>query len=356
MTSQPYWVDGPQQIIRAGNLLFHPDGHITPLPFSLYAQAGDDGETINQAAQKLGPGGLIELGPWYYQAASEISLGISQILRGHGDATRIYQTAPGIGISQHDPNGGGGSFGSYQTRAGGVQDLTLDGSQAGAGSTGYDMGDGSGHTVRGLQIQNYGGAGSIGLHMINRYFWTEKYFVEARLLSNTQGCVIENISGTGIQNSFEFGGQLDLYFSALSGSGGQDGLVIQGGAYLSKCRLGLRGNFNTSPNAMTSAVLRLQGNDARTGFISHINHSEVFIGVETDSGNANAPSTIIFGTTSGANANYLLDSWGAMYFDGGTNGFGLSNATASTFGKFGGPVYGDATLAGLNSTVPTGWP
>lgn len=49
MTSAPYSVDGPQAIIRAGNVLNNPDGSLTPVPFGFYSQAGDDAVTITAA-------------------------------------------------------------------------------------------------------------------------------------------------------------------------------------------------------------------------------------------------------------------------------------------------------------------
>src|ERR1700728_4220787 len=222
----------------------------------------------------------------------------------------------------------------------------------GGGSVGMDIGDCVGYRMANVQIQNFSGAGSVGLYLVNRYFFTERSHFQARLHGNAQNCVLDTVSGQG-ENSFEFD-YFDFILSANATGSGQDGFVIQGGSYISKGFLRLTGNFVTSGHALTSAAVRVQGNEPITGFINHLTHFQLLVGVETDNASANAPATIIFGTTSGSNINSITNCTGFLVFD---DGWTASNAVAATFGPFGGMIVGDAGLQALNAAnPPPGWP
>jgi len=332
------------------------DGSLAVAPLASFGYVGDDAGPINAAALQLQAqgqaGGRISLLPKAYNLQSQVQLGISQILQGAGQQTQLNQNFTGTGIWQHDANNPGGGFGSYETLAGGIRDLVLDGTGAGPGSVGMDIGDCVGYRMANVQIQNFSGAGSVGLYLVNRYFFTERSHFQARLHGNAQNCVLDTVSGQG-ENSFEFD-YFDFILSANATGSGQDGFVIQGGSYISKGFLRLTGNFVTSGHALTSAAVRVQGNDPITGFISHITHSQLLVGVETDNASANAPATIIFGTTSGSNINSITNCTGFLVFD---DGWTASNAVAATFGPFGGMIVGDAGLQALNAAnPPPGWP
>jgi hypothetical protein len=92
---------------------------------------------------------------------------------GTGDAFRIYGTAT-----------------SSLSASGGIKDLTIDGSGAGAGSAGLHQGDARAFEV-GCAVQNFSGTGDYGVHFDNQYAWSEETHGYLWLSNNTQNLVFD---------------------------------------------------------------------------------------------------------------------------------------------------------------------
>lgn len=137
---------------------------VNPLPAAF---AADDAGQINAAclqAQQLGadtangqnPGARVILGYGLFNLKSGIVKPASVALMGQGAGSRLMQNFTGTGVYAHRTAGYGGQFGNpAQQGTGYIRDFVLDGSGAGPGSIGLDVGDGIGIDVRGVQCVNY---------------------------------------------------------------------------------------------------------------------------------------------------------------------------------------------------------
>lgn len=142
-----------------------------------------DGETLNEAldnlpailkrepAESSHKSGRIWLpeGAFYIEASVLENLGPQVSLEAAVRwATTIYVVGEGTGVRQFNPiYGGGGLWG------GGIKGITLDGTFAGNNTTAFHLGDGEQYDLD-LAIQNFAGTNSIGLHLDNTLWWTEK--------------------------------------------------------------------------------------------------------------------------------------------------------------------------------------
>jgi hypothetical protein len=196
--------------------------------------------------------------------------------------------------------------------------MTIDGTSAGANAIGVDVGDGWGHRLDHLWIQNFTGTSAIGLSVCNRLFWTEKF--QARhvtLINNTTG-VQHWVTGTGDQ-SHEYQ-DVEYYIWAQPG---QNGIIVQGVNWNGSMRV--RGNMQRGGSG--NAVLTLR-KDPNTALLSEM-HGSFDISVELNGTGTTNPLAINFPDSSGPFA-----GTGFLRFDGG----GRTNAAAGQL-QFRGMVF-----------------
>ena len=126
---------------------------------------------------KVGTGAALSNSGPYVQVRGIGTYGTQIGYYGSGDCARAFgPIVPQLG------NWGTISSGYWGT--GGWSDLVIDGTNAGAGACGYHYGDAAGFRNR-LTVQNFTGAGSIGVRKDNSLHWTEKDNSEYILLNNT---------------------------------------------------------------------------------------------------------------------------------------------------------------------------
>jgi hypothetical protein len=231
----------------------------------------------------------------------------------------------------------------------------IDGTSDGAGSAGIHAGD-----ILNLRIDayviNFSKAGDILVLFDNQNYWTEQMRCRLWLANGTQHLVF-NVSGaTTSTSSFGWAG-LDVHILAHAN---QDGVVLQNGAllYISSS-VHIRGNFQGSGSAQSSAVLRITGavpaGHPGAGQFSRIVSCMLNVMAEANlAQGANAPQTIAFGTPG---SNLITGCMGVLDFSTGTLAFVPSNwsATANAGGfNFFGFVGGDASLNPAAGGIGTG--
>lgn len=132
----------------------------------------NDSTSAIQAALNAVPagGGVVYLPPGTYKVTSTLTSAVTPTyIQGAGRwATDINFTGTGDCIRMFNPlYGAGGKWG------GGVTGLYITGASAGAGSCGLHIGDGEQYYLD-LAVEHFNGAGSIGIHLDNAIWWTEK--------------------------------------------------------------------------------------------------------------------------------------------------------------------------------------
>jgi hypothetical protein len=339
-----------------------PDGSILVIPLSSYGLSGDDSVWINDAFTFLptitgggshyggsynGPwmAGTIRLLPADYIITTGIVFPVNQgatvNLIGHGPGTRLLVGSGATGITSHVAMSGPQvNFPALQNM-GRITDLWIDGQ--GAGQVGMEIGGGWGRHIDVACVNFYANSTCIGLHLLNAdnpaaVEWMEKCRITADLKQNATAVIIENTQASVSGSSFEYN-DLRFYINARAVSSAGAGLILKGGAYLSGGSLAMRGNFPTG----TGPVLTISGDDAG-GTHSAIYHQFIDITVE---GNGSGVQTVHAGNGN----NNLNNCSGLMTFQFG--GFSPTNMVAGQF-SFGGVVFGDSTLTGINQR-PQGW-
>lgn len=386
------------------------------------------------------PGGSVDIPPGTYKITSQLTMANKQVyLRGAGRwATQLNFTGTGDCVRIY----------STTTLAapvsGGVLDLTIDGTSAGAGSSGLHIGDTRAAELR-IAVQNFSGAGSMGAHFDNQYAWTEETHGYLWLSNCTQHLVFDvsappattvaagsnggtisgiatwggtfggngvlvvastalyptsgtltvaasgsttavvtytGITGTtftgcayvsgspsgtvatggavGLVSSDNSFGYSDLTVEILA-KVGQDGLVCQNGAVLYHSRVNVKGNFQGSTTANTSAAIRITGvmpaNHPHSNGSAIQNSDFSFMAECSASPGSNAPQTIAFGTLTGGTLNNLTGCVGVLDFTFGALAFAQTNYTsggaAGAF-SFMGLVMGDFNLNPATSGVGSG--
>jgi Pectate lyase superfamily protein len=254
---------------------------------------------------------------------------------GSGDCLRVYDSS---------------TYGSRTKFGGGITGITIDGAKAGSGSAGLHVGDVLQYEVD-LTVQNFYGTNSIGVHFDNNYYWMEQLFGRIYASNCASHVVFDWTSTTSSTSSGSFERcDLDIYIDQINAK--FDGVVFRNGAFVTNGSLKLRGNFGSSTTAVTSAALRLTGNQTANGYsgYSGIVDSMIDIGLECGSG-ANTPQTIVFGATQ----NTISGCYGALQFGAAGNTFTASNNKSNVW-NFMGQTGGDSTLPGGWSTYSSGFP
>ena len=254
---------------------------------------------------------------------------------GTGDCFRIYDSS---------------TYGGRKKFGGGVVGLTIDGTKAGAGSAGLHVGDLLQYELD-LTVQNFSGAGSIGVHLDNNYYWTEQLFGRIYAQYCTSHVVFDWTTSTSTTSSGSFERcDLDIYVNQDSAK--FDGVVFQNGAFVTNGSLKIRGNFGASSSAVSSAALRLTGYKSANGYTSYSGLVDSMIDIGVECGSGTYPTqTIAFG----AAGNSISGCYGALNFGAAGNTFAPSNNTTNVF-NFYGQTGGDSTLPGGWATYSSGFP
>jgi hypothetical protein len=294
----------------------------------------DDAGYLNEV---ISGGGTPVMGPGtYYWAAGDVVItNPAQSIWGSGhQATIVSAVGTGDILRQY-------GTGSSSTQAGALKGFTIDGTNAGAGSAGFHIGDGFQYELD-IRAQNFTGAGSTGVWLDNQYTYTEQVTGRIYVANNSNGVVLDNSTGTSLSpdatGSFDrFAAQIYL----VSGGAG-NGVTLQNGAVIvDPAGFGIWGNMTT---ALTQyACLTLTGSNVANGY-SLIKNGSFCIGVELRNagGSTVAPYTIYFGTPGSnliENCAGVID-FGANATFANSNNFGGGNASF----QFDGPVIGDTDL------------
>jgi hypothetical protein len=254
---------------------------------------------------------------------------------GTGDCLRVYD---------------GSAYGSRTKKSGGVIGLTIDGAKAGPNSSGLHVGDLLQYEID-ATVQNFTGAGSIGVHLDNNYYWAEQLHGRIYAQNCASHVVFDVTTGVAstVTGSFERC-DLDVYIDQWNAA--FDGVVFRNGAFIANGSLKLRGNFAGGPTPVSSAALRLTGYQTVDGTpnYSGIVDSTIDVGVECGQG-AYSPQTIAFG---GA-GNVISRCAGLLNFGAAGTTFTASNNDKNIF-AFLGHTGGDSTLPGDWATYNSGFP
>jgi hypothetical protein len=340
------------------------------VPASGDVTGATDAAAINAAMVALNgaAGGTVELMPGDFYTNSTIivpqQIGSSPTsgafpcsLIGSRGATYIHQVFTGTGIYMHRnvQYGGGGSQNSQPNPMqvmGQLKDFVLDGAGAGAGSVGVDCGDGWGGLLD-ICVKNYytNGAGTlnIGVYIVNRASWTEKWLFRLHTINNDQHIVVDTTTpGTPNNTSSEYNDyQLFMYMlggSFTASNAGQLGMQFWNGAFLGGGTLRIRGNHGGGGTGSPGTVLTVGGgiHDGLNGNWSQIYNTDINITVEGNGG-SNLPHLIRLNDPSGNNS---IAGHGLIVAQ--FAGWSNSVLNGGNF-KFSGQIQGDSALA-------TGWP
>lgn len=292
-------------------------------------------------------GGVIYLPAGSYKVSSTITINVGAItLMGDGRWSTFIQyigTGDCLRMVGQAPN----------VQMGGVKQLMIEGTNSTAPATALHMGDGIQYELD-VNIQNFAGTGSIGVHIDNTAYWTEQLHGIVNV-NNCQSGVVFDVTSNGY-NSFART-DLDIYIGA---SVGQNGVIVQNGGYIYDGSLTIRGNFaSSSTTSMSNAVLTLTGSGSAgnpndpTSSYSGIQYCRLDIGVETPA-NTHTPQTIYFGSGS----NSIRGCYGFMDFSTDGSPFqqtnGINAGQVIYIGSIGGDKLLGSPAAGSYASVVKG--
>jgi hypothetical protein len=204
-----------------------------------------------------------------------------------------------------------------------ITGLIIDGTNAPSNSVGLHWGDRTGSELD-VIVKNFSAAGCIGVHLDNRYGWSEDNVIRLNLENNTQNLVIDVNNSTGESYGYN---DWNIYINAHVN---QHGVILQAGTgfsgpyiYGSKVFY-MHGNF-LPPTSGSNTGIALYFKSATSYIQDHI-----IIVCETDSPGGAGPwgtthQSIHFISGSG------IHGWGQLnFFDGGAGSFVASNASSSS--------------------------
>lgn len=331
-------------------------------PVISVAPSGDvtgatDYAAITAAIAALPNGGVIQLGLGAYYVNQQITLpaqttpgqagGNPVCLQGAGASTVLYGVGAGLTVLYcHRTSSYGNQFPNTYAdlMASFIRDLTIDGRNTTGASTGLDIGDGWGYDVN-VAIVNFTGAGSIGLNIFNRVFWTEKGRFVAHLLNNDTACAIDtNMSAGGVSHEYcDY--WLYMFCKGTSNAATtQQGLIIRNGASAAGCTFFIRGNGGgNTVLPTTQAVIQVTGNSPGLDY-SQIFASQIFCKFEGNGANA-MPFLIV-----GSSNNAIQQCSGQLL-----HSMSPSTLNGAEF-SFSGPIGGEACCPKAGPPPPSpGW-
>ena len=284
--------------------------------------------------------GVLEFGPGTYKLSSPIgTFGPGQGVVGAGAGSTLIQfSGTGDCIRAYDPrawgSGGPGHAGTFRG-------FTIDGSAAGAGSSGIHYGDLDAGRLEDVTIQHFNGTGSIGLYLDDTVTWAERSVMDVIANDNTTGVLFDQ---HGPYGSFDY----STYSFTISANANQNGVVLQNNVSLVGVSLTMRGNFQTgATNTGTALTLGTSSSDSAS-----ITCSRVDCQVETDGGTGVGHKTIAISSAAQLSGNGILN------FTAG-NGIGWQAGNAASRTAFAGFINVDSNLGhmgfwqGFRSVGPT---
>jgi hypothetical protein len=305
----------------------------------------DDTSAILAALAVVPSGGVLYFPVGNYKTTGTINPLYDQRIVGDGAGSMISYYGSGDAIRQFNPKKPPYSETDF---AGGVEDLVIDGANAGAGACGLHIGDGSDYYLNRLRIAHFEGAGSIGLHLDDTIGWTEKMTATVQLFRNTTAVVFDvNGSPTPsfMYNDFDFHISANQYTNGAGQQAGMQGITMLNGAQIRNARLKVRGNFFFDSSNSTSfsgvSCLDISG----TGCL--LSGTFLDIAVETD----NAASGQTGWRTIKLGSNNMLNNNGRLIFS--DSGWTNSDATLAS-GQFGldGVIVNEPSLIAANTYDP----
>lgn len=277
--------------------------------------------------------GTVLLGPGNFYVKTKINKPPKVDLIGSGPGTVIFVVGDITGIYSHHDETFPTPAGSFQhfTKSGTIANLVVDGTQAGINSRGIDIGDGWGHRIEHVWINNFTGATAIGLSVCNRNFWTEKFYARhVNLINNTTGAQHWTVVGA---NSQEY--QDVSYF--IWADNNQNGVTFQGVKWNGK--LALEGNIGVlstaGTNWMVGFLSDVAGNGGGPSNVTAeccINYEVNVMGIMPPPQPPN-PYSLYFGPPTGTNLASTFAGSGLIRSAGGGNGTGGGSCNA-TPGQF----------------------
>jgi hypothetical protein len=320
-----------------GNL-YVQNGVYAPIIGGLMPSGDQTGITDQAQIQALYNLGFtsVTLAAGQFYTASTITQPWNAVTQGAGCNTQINfkgNGEPCLLIS--NPTVPSGNYATQEVQSGGVRDLLIDGTDAGSGSTGLQIGNGLGYIVTNLLVRNFTGTESIGVRINNNVSWTEKCYFRTTVANCTNCYVFTWETATDSSGSLEYSwydmvaywtsGQNGWYAQNQSGSD----QIFWGGAHLY-----WRGNCNgTTPGPFLS----MEGG---------ILFKRCFLEwCPENNGTSGAPQTI-FDNGGGTNQFVNCNGW----IDFGANTWAATNLSAGNFG-FAGSVEGDTTLQALRTAI-----
>lgn len=232
--------------------------------------------------------GSVLLGPGDFYVNAPIVKPPKADLIGSGPGTVIFvvggtSTTGVTGISCHH----GVTPGQVRhfTKSGTIANLVVDGTGAGAGGIGVDVGDGWGHRLDHVWINNFTGTGAIGLSVCNQFFWTEKLQARHVTLVNNTTAVQHWLSGTSAQSQEYQDVEYYLWMEPQ-----QNGIVVQGVKWNGSMRV--RGNV-LKGTASGNAVITLKADPAGAGNAAMHGFFDISTEVNNGTGAVN-PASITF--------------------------------------------------------------
>jgi hypothetical protein len=268
----------------------------------------DTGQDYNVGAVVLAPG------DYYINAQLTKPSKADLIGSGPGTVINVVGDSNITAIYSHHSESHLTGLTQHQTKSGTIANLTVDGTGAGDDAIGIDIGDGWGHRIDHVWINNFTGTSAIGLSVCNRYFWTEKFQARHVTLVNNTTAVqhyLEASSTTTPDQSHEYQ-DVEYYIWAQPG---QNGIVVQGVHWNGSMRV--RGNFQRGDSGNAVVTLRQDPNGAGAAEM----HGSFDISVEMN-GTGTNPLSINFPDTM-APLSGPFSGTGFLRFDGG----GQTNAT-----------------------------
>jgi hypothetical protein len=313
-----------------------PAGWLSSVPIMLQPTAQTSGVLdtayLNAAAAQIGSGGgriLAAAGTFYWTGGGTTITNPGIYIDGAGRfATIVSAVGTGAVVRMYST----AAYSPGVVAGGGIKGLTFDLTNAGAGSCAVHAGD-----IYGLEwdfgVRNSQGSGSKGVWFDNNYWYAEQMTGKIWVEECTAGVVFDNSANTSGSATGSFDrAVLDIF---LDQKGKGNGVVFQGGAFVSDGRIGIYGN--TDYGSALYYVLTLTGSNA--GGYSLIKNSVLNIGVECNGTSGTQPGTINF--ASQAN-NIIWQCTGILDFSGNNPFAHASNFVASFL--YDGPVYGDTDL------------
>ena len=322
-----------------GFVSFEPPGVV---PTTQFSPSGDT-TGVTDASRILaafgGVPGKVVLGPgiWWIQTGVLQLLQPPQYLDGAGkDLTILYAVGSGDTVRLPNPTPATQGFGTVSAWGGGVSNMTIDGTFAGAGAVGVHFGDAEEMEFNGLMVQHFNGAGSAGVWMHNLIWYTEKTKADIAAEDCTT-CYLFSVDTTAMTTASSSMAYSRLYLRAYCYPN-QAAFSFQNGPDFYHCFVEARGNFYRQASTTTASAMNgVTANGFAGTFTittSTTSRSSGFYGINPGNGGS-ATVTLSDATT-------CTLSWT------GTNGLTLMGCTVSGANPTATFVTG-GTVIGLNS-------